>query len=209
MITKVLLTLAIALSIYSLVNAVTYAQETTVNTTTTTQEQDVSPEVVGTGQEAIPVITSNGTDVAQAAPAEAINSLLTTIFTVAVPAISGLVVAIVAMIKSFTKDKKINQALDTAVVAAKYADTLAPKIQEQYVSSGAFRTAFELLLKTLPPDQKKTIEEEIVRNVPPAGQKVEAIVAQIHKLQSQIQAKYFLHFQIQEKENLEILILQK
>ena len=112
----ILLAIALALSSYVVIYA--QAQETTVNTTTTTQEQDVSPEIVGTGQEAVPVITANGTEVAQAAPADAINSLLTTIFTVAIPAITGLVVAVVAMIKSFSKDKKVNEALDTAVVAS-------------------------------------------------------------------------------------------
>lgn len=188
--TNLLLAIALALSTYVLIyGSVTYAQETTVNTTTTTEEQEVSPEIVGTGQEAVPVITANGSEVAQAAPAQAVNSLLNTIFTVAVPAITGLVVAIVAMIKSFTKDKKVNEALDTALVAAKYADTLAPKIQEQYVTSGAFKTAFEMLMRTLPPDQKKTIEEEIVRNVPPADQKVQAIIAQMNRLKSQLPAK--------------------
>ena len=187
--TNLLLAIALLLSDYVLIYGVVYAQETTVNTTTTTQEQDVSPEIVGTGQEAVPVITANGTDVAQAAPAEAINSLLTTIFTVAIPAITGLVVAIVAMLKSFTKDKKVNEALDTAVVAAKYIDTMAPKIQEQYVTSGSFKTAFEMLMRTLPPDQKKVIEEQIVRNVAPADQKIQAIIAQMNKLRSQLPQK--------------------
>ena len=153
--TNLLLAIALLLSNYVVIYGVVYAQETTVNTTTTTQEQDVSPEIVGTGQEAVPVITANGTEVAQAAPAEAINSLLTTIFTVAIPAITGLVVAVVAMIKSFTKDKKVNEALDTAVVAAKYIDTMAPKIQEQYVTSGSFKTAFEMLMRTLTARSKK------------------------------------------------------
>ena len=187
--TNLLLAIALLLSSYVLIYGVVYAQETTVNTTTTTQEQDVSPEIVGTGQEAVPVITANGSEVAQAAPAEAINSLLTTIFTVAIPAITGLVVAIVAMLKSFTKDKKVNEALDTAVVAAKYIDTMAPKIQEQYVTSGSFKTAFELLMRTLPPDQKKVIEEQIVRNVAPTDQKVQAIIAQMNKLRSQLPQK--------------------
>ena len=187
--TNLLLAIALLLSSYVLIYGVVYAQETTVNTTTTTQEQDVSPEIVGTGQEAVPVITANGTDVAQAAPAEAINSLLTTIFTVAIPAITGLVVAIVAMLKSFTKDKKVNEALDTAVVAAKYIDTMAPKIQEQYVTSGSFKTAFEMLMRTLPPDQEKVIEEQIIRNVAPADQKVQAIIAQMNKLRSQLPQK--------------------
>ena len=183
----ILLAIALALSLYVIVSA--QAQETTVNTTTTTQEQEVAPEIVGTGQEAVPVITANGSEVAQAAPAEAVNSLLNTIFTVAIPAITGLVVAVVAMIKSFTKDKKVNEALDIAVAGAKYVDTMAPKIQEQYVTSGGFKTAFELLIKTLPPDQKKAIEEEIIRNVPPAQAKIEATSAQINKLRSQLPQK--------------------
>ena len=187
--TNLLLAIALLLSSYVVIYGVVYAQETTVNTTTTTQEQDVSPEIVGTGQEAVPVITANGTEVAQAAPAEAINSLLTTIFTVAIPAITGLVVAIVAMLKSFTKDKKVNEALDTAVVAAKYIDTMAPKIQEQYVTSGSFKTAFEMLMRTLPAEQKKVIEEQIVRNVAPTDQKVQAIIAQMNKLRSQLPQK--------------------
>ncbi len=187
---NLLLAIALALSTYVLIyGSVIYAQETTVNTTTTTQEQEVKPEIVGTGQEAVPVITANGSEVAQAAPAEAVNSLLTTIFTVAIPAITGLIVAIVAMLKSFTKDKKVNEALDTAVVAAKYIDTMAPKIQEQYVTSGSFKTAFEMLMRTLPPDQKKVIEEQIVRNVAPADQKVQATIAQINKLRSQLPQK--------------------
>ena len=70
----ILLAIALVLSSYVVIYA--QAQETTVNTTTTTQEQDVRPEIVGTGQEAVPVITANGTEVAQAAPAEAVNSLL-------------------------------------------------------------------------------------------------------------------------------------
>ena len=186
---KLLCIIALVRSSYAVIYGAAYAQETTVNTTTTTEEQDVSPEIVGTGQEAIPVITGNGTDVAQAAPAEAVNSLLTTIFTVAIPAITGLIVAVVAMFKSFTKDKKVNQALDTALVGAKYVDTMAPKIQEQYVATGGLKTAFELLIKTLPPDQKKAIEEEIIRNVPPAQAKIEATSAQINKLRSQLPQK--------------------
>jgi hypothetical protein len=187
--TKLLCIIALVLSSYAVIYGAVYAQETTVNTTTTTQEQEVAPEIVGTGQEAVPVITANGSEVAQAAPAEAVNSLLNTIFTVAVPAITGLVVAVVAMIKSFTKDKKVNEALDIAVAGAKYVDTMAPKIQEQYVTSGGFKTAFELLIKTLPPDQKKAIEEEIIRHVPPAQAKIEATSAQINKLRSQLPQK--------------------
>lgn len=186
---KLLLGIAVALSVYALINAAVYAQEATVNTTTTTEEQEVQPETVGTGQEAIPVITANGSDVAQAAPAESVNSLLTTIFTVAVPAIVGLITAVIAIIRSFSKDKKVNEALDIAVIAAKYADTLAPKIQEQYVTSGAFKTAFGMLMNSLPPDQKARIEEEIVRNVPPLDKKVQAVSAQANKLRSELPSK--------------------
>jgi hypothetical protein len=124
--------------------------------------------------------------VVQAAPAESINSLLTTIFTVAVPAITGLVVAIVAIIKTFSKDKKVNEALDIATVAAKYVDTFAPKIQEQYVTSGAFKTAFGMLMNSLPAEQKNAIEEEIIKNVPPTDLKVQAASAQINKLRDQL-----------------------
>jgi hypothetical protein len=187
--TQLLSAIALALSAYVFIYGVALAQETTVNTTTTTKEQEVKPEIVGTGQEAVPVITANGSEVAQAAPAEAVNSLLNTIFTVAIPAITGLIIALVSLFKSFTKDKKVNEALDTAVVAAKYIDTMAPKIQEQYVTSGGFKSAFELLMKTLPPDQKKAIEEEIVRNVPPATAKIEATSAQINRLRSQLPQK--------------------
>ena len=136
---KLLCIIAIALSAYAAINGVVYAQETTVNTTTTTEKQEIEPETVGTGQESVPVITADGNNIEQAAPADAIDSLLGTIFTVAIPAITGLIVAIVAMLKSFTRDKKVNEALDTAVVAAKYVDTMAPKVQEQYVTSEAFK----------------------------------------------------------------------
>ena len=187
--TKSLLAISIALSLYVVIYGVVYAQETTVNTTTTTQEQEVKPEIVGTGQEAVPVITANGSQVAQAAPAEAVNSLLTTIFTIAIPAVIGLITGVIGLIKTFTKDKKVNEALDTAVVAAKYIDTMAPKIQDQYVTSGSFKTAFEMLIRTLPADQKKEIEEQIVRNVPPTDQKVQAIIAQMNKLRSQLPQK--------------------
>ena len=186
--TKLLCIIALVLSSYAVIYGAVYAQaqETTVNTTTTTQEQEVKPEIVGTGQEAVPVITANGSQVAQAAPAEAVNSLLTTIFTVAIPAITGLIIALVTLFKSFTKDKKVNEALDMALVGAKYVDTMAPKIQDQYVATGGLKTAIELLIKTLPPDQKKAIEEEIIRHVPPAQAKIEATSAQINKLRSQL-----------------------
>jgi hypothetical protein len=183
---KLLCIIALVLSSYAVIYGAAYAQETTVNTTTTTQEQEVTPEIVGTGQEAVPVITANGSQVAQAAPAEAINSLLTTIFTVAIPAITGLIIALVTLFKSFSKDKKVNEALDMALVGAKYVDTMAPKIQDQYVATGGLKTAIELMMKTLPPDQKKAIEEEIIRHVPPAQAKIEATSAQINKLRSQL-----------------------
>jgi hypothetical protein len=186
---KLLLGIAVALSVYAIINGAVYAQEATVNTTTTTEEQDVQPETVGTGQEAVPVITANGSNVAQAAPAESINSLLTTIFTVAVPAVTGLVIAIISIVRTFSKDKKVNEALDIATVAAKYADTLAPKIQEQYVTSGAFKTAFGMLMNSLPVEQKKAIEEEIIRNVPPIDAKVQAVSAQANLLRSQLPKK--------------------
>jgi hypothetical protein len=183
---KLLCIIALVLSSYAVIYGAVYAQETTVNTTTTTQEQEVKPEIVGTGQQAVPVITANGSDVVQAAPAEAINSLLTTIFTVAIPAITGLIIALVTLFKSFSKDKKVNEALDMALVGAKYVDTMAPKIQDQYVATGGLKTAIELMMKTLPPDQKKAIEEEIIRHVPPAQAKIEATSAQINKLRSQL-----------------------
>jgi hypothetical protein len=186
---KLLCIIALVLSSYAVIYGAVYAQETTVNTTTTTQEQEVKPEIVGTGQQAVPVITANGSDVVQAAPAEAINSLLTTIFTVAIPAITGLIIALVTLFKSFTKDKKVNEALDMALVGAKYVDTMAPKIQDQYVATGGLKTAIELMMKTLPPDQKKAIEEEIIRHVPPAQAKIEATSAQINKLRSQLPQK--------------------
>jgi hypothetical protein len=186
---KLLCIIALVLSSYAVIYGAVYAQETTVNTTTTTQEQEVKPEIVGTGQQAVPVITANGSDVVQAAPAEAINSLLTTIFTVAIPAITGLIIALVTLFKSFTKDKKVNEALDMALVGAKYVDTMAPKIQDQYVATGGLKTAIELMMKTLPPDQKKAIEEEIIRYVPPAQAKIEATSAQINKLRSQLPQK--------------------
>jgi hypothetical protein len=182
---KLLLGIAVALSVYAIINGAVYAQEAT----TTTEEQDVQPETVGTGQEAVPVITANGSNVAQAAPAESINSLLTTIFTVAVPAVTGLVIAIISIVRTFSKDKKVNEALDIATVAAKYADTLAPKIQEQYVTSGAFKTAFGMLMNSLPVEQKKAIEEEIIRNVPPIDAKVQAVSAQANLLRSQLPKK--------------------
>jgi hypothetical protein len=188
---KLLCIIALVLSSYAVIYGAAYAlaQETTVNTTTTTQEQEVKPEIVGTGQQAVPVITANGSDVVQAAPAEAINSLLTTIFTVAIPAITGLIIALVTLFKSFSKDKKVNEALDMALVGAKYVDTMAPKIQDQYVATGGLKTAIELMMKTLPADQKKAIEEEIIRHVPPAQAKIEATSAQINKLRSQLPQK--------------------
>ena len=46
-----------------------------------------------------------------------------------------------------------------------------------------------MLMRSLPPDQKKAIEEEIIRNVPPVDAKIEAISAQISKLRSQLPQK--------------------
>jgi hypothetical protein len=47
---KLLLGIAVALSVYAIINGAVYAQETTRNTTTTEEEQNVPAEIVGTGQ---------------------------------------------------------------------------------------------------------------------------------------------------------------
>jgi hypothetical protein len=178
--TKLLIGVAIALCVYSLINVSVLAQNVTNSSTA---------EELPTGQDSVPVENTDTGQTQQVAPADAVQSLLTTIFTVAVPAIIGLITAVVAIIKTFSKDKKVNEALDTAVVAAKYIDTMAPKIQEQYVTSGAFKTAFQMLMNSLPAEQRTEIEKQIVQNVPPIDKKVQATSAQINKLRHELPKK--------------------
>ena len=191
--TKILLGIAIALSAYAVINgSISYviAQETTRNTTTTEEEQNVKAETVATGQEAVPVITANGSVVAQAAPADAVNSLLTTIFTIAVPAITGLVIAVVSMVKSFSKDKKVQTNADEIINVAKYIDTFAPKVNEQYVTSGAFKTGFNIIADALD-DVKPGTKSKIagaLESVPDIEKKIQAGSLQLNKLRSQLPA---------------------
>lgn len=76
------------------------------NQTTTT--------TLSTGHDAVPVLVANRTTVVDVAPAAAINTLLTTIFGVAIPALTALIIAIVTYVQGRGRKKTI-QKLDSRV----------------------------------------------------------------------------------------------
>lgn len=80
---------------------------TTINTTRAVEGQE--GEDLPTGHKSVPIVTvtTNGTLVEQAAPAEAIMALVNTIFAITLPAVSGFIIAIVAAIKAFSKNKRL------------------------------------------------------------------------------------------------------
>jgi hypothetical protein len=174
---KIFASIAIALSAFAMVNA--YAQNVTIN-----QTIPPTPEPVATGQDAVPAVTANGS-VVEVAPADSIDSLLTTIFTVAIPAVIGLATAIAAIVRSFAKDKKSQDALDTAIAGFKYADTLSKKVYDNYVASGASKTASQMIIDRLEPDQKAVLQEQ-TNKIPDVQKKLEALTAQINKLKSEL-----------------------
>lgn len=176
---KLFASIGITLSLFAIYNAYAQAQNITLN-----QTIPPTPEPVGTGQDAVPAVTANGT-VVQVAPADAIDDLLNTIFTVAIPAIIGLATAIAAIVRSFAKDKKSQDALDTAIAGFKYADTLAAKVHDNYVASGASKTASNMIIDRLQPDQKAALQEQ-TNKIPDVEKKLEALSAQMNKLRSEL-----------------------
>jgi hypothetical protein len=176
---KIFASIAIALSAFALVNVYAQSQNVTLN-----QTIPPTPEPVATGQDAVPAVTANGS-VVEVAPADAINSLLNTVFTVAIPAVIALATAIAAILRSFAKDKKSQDALDTAIAGFKYADTLAAKVHDNYIASGAAKTTANLVIDRLDPQQKAVLQEQ-TNKIPNVEKKIEALSAQINKLKDEL-----------------------
>lgn len=144
--TEIIFVIAIALCTFSIANAVAQLNET---------EQIIqNPGEVATGQESVPVITANGTEVAEVAPAAAIESLSNSIFTVGIPAITGLIIAVVGLLRILPLSKRASQALDTVENGVKYVDTMAPKIKDDYITSGALKAGIELVASKLTPEDQ-------------------------------------------------------
>jgi predicted PurR-regulated permease PerM len=93
------------------------AQSTTTTINLTTSDALKGQEQLPTGQKSVPVIshTTNGTIIEQAAPADAIMTLVNTLFAIALPAVSGFILAVVAAIKGFRSNKKLERKVDLLI----------------------------------------------------------------------------------------------
>jgi hypothetical protein len=151
-------------------------------------EEEGEPQDLPTGQESVPVITANNTDLAQVAPAEAVTSLLNWITISFIPAIIGLILAITTLLKVLPMSKQTKAGIEKGEKALVYVDTLAPKVAKQLFQSGASTTAINLILDQLEevkPGTKAKIEPKLAKaaDIEAEGREAEA---QIKKLKSQL-----------------------
>lgn len=151
-------------------------------------EEKGAPQDLPTGQESVPVITANNTDLAQVAPAEAVTSLLNWITISFIPAIIGLILAVTTLLKLLPMSKNTKAGIEKGEKALVYVDTLAPKISKQLFQNGASTTAINLILNELEsvkPGTKAKIEPLLSRasDIEADGREAEA---QIKMLKSQL-----------------------
>jgi len=153
-------------------------------------EEKGEPQDLPTGQESVPVITANNTDLAQVAPAEAVTSLLNWITISFIPAIIGLILAVTTLLKLLPMSKNTKAGIEKGEKALVYVDTLAPKVSKQLFQNGASTTAIKLILDQLEevkPGSKAKIEPMLARasDIEAEGRETEA---QIKMLKSQLQS---------------------
>jgi hypothetical protein len=146
---------------YYVVDSLSQTNETEVALQEVLEEKG-EPQDLPTGQESVPVITANNTDLAQVAPAEAVTSLLNWITISFIPAIIGLILAVTTLLKLLPMSKKTKAGIEKGEKALVYVDTLAPKVSKQFFANGASTNAIELILNQLDqvkPGSKAEIEK--------------------------------------------------
>lgn len=162
-----------------------------VNTSSPVTEEEIEEapaEEAWTGQDSVPVVTANGTQVAQAAPAESINTLLTTIFVVAIPAVTGLIAVIANIIKGRSTNKHVQENAQGIIDSVKYIDTIAPKIHEQYVASGATKQALDIVIQRLSPEDQGRVKQ-VTDKIPDADKKIQELSAQLQEFRARLPAE--------------------
>jgi hypothetical protein len=161
---------------------VSFAQDTTNQTTN-------ANTTLPTGGEGIPVVTANGTEVAEAAPVDAIIDLFNYIIIVAIPAFIALATVIIQVIRVTGIGKKYEKQLVNVENTFKTVDTQLPKIKENISDSGLAKFGLDAILKHLDevkPGLKQTVESEIQENAPMVQAKMEEAVSQMDELRSRV-----------------------
>lgn len=146
-----------------------------------------------TGGEGIPVTTANGTDIAEAAPAESIIDLFNYIIVVAVPAVLGLIGAIITFLRITGLGKKYSKQLDAAEAGIKMADMYGPKIKQNIVDSGLGVKGIEFVvnrLEEMRPGTKAEFESQVNENLPEIKSRVVEITEQTKQLHDRIPLEY-------------------
>jgi hypothetical protein len=174
---------------YYVVDSLSQTNETEVAMQEILEEKG-QPQDLPTGQESVPVITANNTDLAQVAPAEAVTSLLNWITISFIPAIIGLILAVTSIVKLLPMSKNTKAGIEKGEKALVYVDTLAPKVSKQLFQNGASTTAIKLILNELEsvkPGTKAKIEPMLAKasDIEAEGRETEA---QINMLKSQLQS---------------------
>jgi hypothetical protein len=147
-----------------------------------------------TGGEGIPVITANGTEVAEAAPAESIVDLFNYILVVAVPAVVALGGMILGFIRMTGIGKKYEKQIGYVENGFKYVDTMAPKVKEQILDSGLAKTTTQIMLEKLDsvkPGLKAEVEAEIQQRTPQIQGAMEEAVDQINEFKSRVPPEWY------------------
>jgi hypothetical protein len=147
-----------------------------------------------TGGEGIPVITANGTQVAEAAPAESIVDLFNYILVVAVPAVVALGGMIFNFIRMTGLGKKYAKEIGYMEDGFKYIDTMAPKVKQQVIDSGLAKTSTEIILNkldTIKPGLKAEVEQEIQTRTPELKQRFEEALQQIEELKKRVPPEWY------------------
>jgi hypothetical protein len=179
---KISLFISLAVVFFSLFSIT--ASLYTIHTFAQNITESDTPQDLPTGQESITVETQQGETV-QAAPAEAIISLVNTLIATTIPGVIALILAILNQVRGRSKDTRINEGIETAIAAFKLGDTLRQKIADNYISTGAAKTGLELVINTLTPEQKAELQKQ-TEKIPDAQDKLKALDAQFRKITSQL-----------------------
>lgn len=181
------------LTLYIWIIAVSFATTSitaslyTIHTFAQNITESDTPQELPTGQDSVTVETPQG-QVVQAAPADAIVSLINTLVATTIPGIIALGLAILNSVRGRSSNSKLNDGIETAIAAFKYADTLNKKIADNYVSNGVAKTVLEVGINNLPQEQQAALQKE-TNKIPEAQGKLEALNAQVQKLTAALPAR--------------------
>lgn len=148
-----------------------------------------------TGGEGIPVVTANGTEIAEAAPAESIVDLFNYIIVVAVPAIVALGGMILGFVRMTGIGKKYSKQIGYVEDTFKAVETYAPKVKENIIDSGLAKKTTEIILSKLDdvkPGLKAEVESEIQQTVPEIKLRAQEAVEQMDEFRSRVPTEWYV-----------------